>query len=747
MNRSGRLAVGWVMIGIAGFALVPWYAIPGSVIGIDWVRDPLGKRSAPALLQGLAHGAGWLLPLGGLLLAALFGIVRHGAGRQTRAARSRWLIFAGGLGFGYLLAQGFAIGAHGYAYATLSAVLPPVADGQRGMGLGAALTASAFAMMFAIGLADRGAFKGDAFVACSAVALAALVGTFTFYPVLTVLAQAIGDTHGGLSLHAFADRLFTPKIWSLSCIAGGSRCGVAWNTLLLAILCALLATGLGLAFALIVARTRLPFKGALRALSILPIITPPFVIGLGLILLFGRSGVVNHVLQWAFQIEPTRWIYGLQGVLIAQVFAFTPIAFLVLIGVVEGVAPSLEEAAQTLRADRWRTFVDVSMPLMRPGLANAFLITFIESIADFGNPLVLGGNFGVLSTEVFFSVVGAQLDPGRAASLGILLLLFALGAFIVQRRLLGHKAYTAMSGKGDTGSPMPLPALVTRLSFAVALPWIVLTVVIYAMVVTGGFVEIWGRDATPTLRHYANAFRVEWGSHGIIWSGAAWDSFWTTLRLSAIAAPLTAALGVLAAYLLTRQRFAGRSVLEFGTMLSFAIPGTVIGVSYILAFNVPPIEITGTAIVLIVCNVFRNLPVGVRAGMASMAQIDRSLDEASATLGASGAQTLRAILLPLLKPAVVAALVYSFVRSMTTLSAVIFLVSARYEWATTYIINRVVNGDYGIAIAYSSVLIVLMLVAIALIHAFVGERRLGRRAQVLPRAKLPGAAQLGATAA
>ena len=188
-------------------------------------------------------------------------------------------------------------------------------------------------------------------------------------------------------------------------------------------------------------------------------------------------------------------------------------------------------------------------------------------------------------------------------------------------------------------------------------------------------------------------------------------------------------------------------MLEFGTMLSFAIPGTVIGVSYILAFNVPPIEITGTAIVLIVCNVFRNLPVGVRAGMASMAQIDRSLDEASATLGASGAQTLRAILLPLLKPAVVAALVYSFVRSMTTLSAVIFLVSARYEWATTYIINRVVNGDYGIAIAYSSVLIVLMLVAIALIHAFVGERRLGRRAQVLPRAKLPGAAQLGATAA
>jgi iron(III) transport system permease protein len=153
----------------------------------------------------------------------------------------------------------------------------------------------------------------------------------------------------------------------------------------------------------------------------------------------------------------------------------------------------------------------------------------------------------------------------------------------------------------------------------------------------------------------------------------------------------------------------------------------VIGISYILAFNVPPIELTGTALILVVCNVFRNMPVGVRAGIASMTQIDRSLDEASATLGARGFTVLRTILLPLLKPAVIAALVYSFVRSMTTVSAVIFLVSAQYEWATTYIINRVVNGDYGVAIAYSSALVVLMLGAIWIIQMIVGERRLGRR--------------------
>ena len=166
----------------------------------------------------------------------------------------------------------------------------------------------------------------------------------------------------------------------------------------------------------------------------------------------------------------------------------------------------------------------------------------------------------------------------------------------------------------------------------IALPWALLTVVIYAMALAGGFVETWGRDYTPTLKHYVKAFGIEWGPHGIIWSGAAWNSFWTTVKLSAIAAPLTAALGILAAWLLTRQRFVGQAAFEFGTMLSFAIPGTVIGVSYILAFNVPPIELTGTAIILVVCNVFRNMPVGVRAGMASMAQIDRSLDEAANTL-------------------------------------------------------------------------------------------------------------------
>lgn len=486
------------------------------------------------------------------------------------------------------------------------------------------------------------------------------------------------------------------------------------------------STLLGLAFALAATRTPLPFKKGLRLLTVLPIITPPFVIGLALMLLFGRAGVVTELLASLFGIEPGRWLYGLTGIWIAQVLSFTPIAFLVLIGVVEGVSPSLEEASQTLRANRWRTFRYVSLPLMAPGLANAFLISFIESMADFGNPMVLGGSHGVLSTEIFFSVVGAQNDPSRAAVLAIILLCFTLSAFILQRLWLAGKSFATVTGKGDSGMHCGLPRGLRYGVYALVIPWGLFTLVIYGMILIGGFVQSWGLDSSLTLGHYARAFGFQWNGGQIVWTGVAWNSFWTTLEIALIAAPLTAIVGLLTAWLIVRQKFAGRQTFEFLLMLSFAIPGTVIGVSYIMAYNLPPLEITGTALILVACFVFRNMPVGVRGGIAAMSQLDRSLDEASLTLRASSFRTLRKVILPLLKPAISAALVYAFVRAITSISAVIFLVSAQYNMATSYIVGLVENGEYGVAIAYSSVLIVVMLAVILTFQLLVGERRLRR---------------------
>lgn len=213
-------------------------------------------------------------------------------------------------------------------------------------------------------------------------------------------------------------------------------------------------------------------------------------------------------------------------------------------------------------------------------------------------------------------------------------------------------------------------------------------------------------------------------------SGVAWDSYFTTLTISSVAAPLTALVGLSTAYLLVRQKFVGKDAFEFSTMLSFAIPGTVIGVSYIMAFNFPPIELTGTSIILIIVFVFRNMPVGVRGGIAAMSQLDKSLDEASITLGANSLTTVRRVILPLIGPAILAALTYSFVRAITSVSAVIFLVSAKHNMATSFIVGRVENGEFGLAIAYSAVLIITMLATILLLQFLIAKRRLRRSDRV-----------------
>ncbi len=542
------------------------------------------------------------------------------------------------------------------------------------------------------------------------------------------LLGAFVDDAGSPSLAALLERLAHERVWGLGCLAGGVRCGVAWNTLFLALLTATGTTLMGTLIALYAERGGHRRLGrSLNVLALLPIITPPFVVGLGLILLFGRAGLVNQFLEWGFGIAPTRWFYGLLGIWLAQMFAFTPIAFMIMRGVVQGISPSMEEAAQTLRASRAQTFRTVTLPLMKPGLANAFLVGFIESIADFGNPVVVGGQYAVLSTDIFFAIVGAQYDQGRAASLALILTAFALAVFFVQQGVLGRAQFTTVSGKGDAGLAMALPTRVRRLCLGLAGPWLAFTIVVYVFAFSGGFVRTWGRDYTFTLAHFRTAFDLQWGIDGLVWAGTAWSSLFTTLKLAGIAAPICAAIGLLISWLLARTQFVGQRIFEFAALLAFAIPGTVLGVSYILAFNVPPFELTGTGLIIVLCFVFRNLPVGVRAGTASFKQLDKSLDEASTMLRAGTATTLRRVVLPLLKPALVAALVYSFVRSMTTVSAVIFLVTAENELATTYIIGRVGNGDYGVALAYCTVLIVLMSAVTAAIQFIVGERRLGRR--------------------
>jgi iron(III) transport system permease protein len=708
-------ARGWAIAFAIAVLAVPWYG-QDDAIWAAFTADYF-----PTLL-GLTVERPWLLPL--LVMPAI-------ALLAVRRDNPRLLVAASLAALAWLSFEGFAINHRGWTWGWVGTLLSPVFGAtptQPALGWGALLYALAATMLTAVGLARQGWCRGDVFVLGSILLILGAIIVFVFWPVMTVLISAVRDNHGGFAPALFWEKFTDRSIWGLECLAGGGSCGAAWNTLALAVLVGVLSTLLGLAFALVALRTGLPLKGPIRLLSLLPIITPPFVIGLALIIMFGRGGFVTAFLYENFDIPRTRWLYGWTGVTIAQLLAFTPIAFLVLLGVLQSVAPSLEEAAGTLRAGRWRTFRTITWPLIRPGVANAFLIGFIESMADFGNPLMLGGSFNVLSTDIFFAVVGAAQDQGRAAVLGIVLLGFTMAAFTAQRMWIGRRSYTTVTGKGDSGVPPPLPIGLRAACYTTVLPWLALTVVVYAIVLGGGFVETVGRDHTPTLRHLLIAFGIEHGAGGWFLSGSAWSSFITTMQLSAISMPLTAALGLLTAWLLARQDFRGRAGFEFLTMMSFAIPGTVIGISYILAFNTPPVELTGTGTILVLAFMFRNMPVGIRAGIASLSQIDKSLDEASLTLGARSWRTFRLVILPILRPAIIAAMVYSFVRAVTSVSAVIFLTTAEFQLATVYIVGRAEMSEYGVALAYSAVLIAVMVAALVLIRVLVGEQRIGRRA-------------------
>jgi iron(III) transport system permease protein len=699
LARGGAVPRDWASplfagVALAALALLPW-AMSGGTSALGLMAGNAAKWAKYAAVASLAPV---VLATALALTASWFSVARLTA------------LFAG-IGVASAFAQGFLAGANG----------PP-------FGIGAAVALAALTLCLARALGRLGLLAGNATIASIVVSIALLLVLFIFYPIGSALVSAVQDAKGHFAPQLVGERLLTSDIWGLGCLGGGTRCGVAINSALLATIVGVLSTLLGLALALAVQRGGQRYAGVLKLMSVLPVITPPFVVALALVVLFGRTGLITSWLDM-LGIPRSRWIYGLPGVAIAQLITFTPISFMLLHGALHAISPALEEAAQTLRGTLGRVFRTVTWPLLRPALANAFLLAFVESLADFGNPIVLAGNFEVLSTKIFFAVAGAQYDAGRAAVLAIVLLALTLLAFVLQQRWVGRTSYVTVSGKGDGGAPAALPRRLWLTCFWIAAAFIVFTLMCYAVILTGGFVRDIGRgDMTPSFRHFLDGFRLEWAARGLLFSGSAWDSLFTTIEVALVAAPLTALVGLLSAYVITRHRFAGRRAFEFLTLVSFAVPGTVIGVSYIVAFNIAPLELTGSMAILVLCFVFRNMPVGVRSGVASLAQIDRTLDEASATLRASTWRTLTRVVMPLLRSAILVTLVFSFTRAMTAVSAVIFLATAKYNLSTVYIINRVEAGEYPLAIVYSTVLMLFMLAVLLGMQRFVGEARLGRRA-------------------
>jgi len=484
------------------------------------------------------------------------------------------------------------------------------------------------------------------------------------------------------------------------------------NSIILGAITGTTGTIMGFVFAYALTRTPLPFKGFFRQTVTFPIISPPFVVALAAILLFGRAGSLTPFLQ---KILGEYSIYGLGGLVFVETVAYGPTAFLVLYGVLQAIDPALEEASMDLGASRAKVFSTVTLPLAVPGIASAWLLVFIQSMADFGNPMIISGNFRVLSVQAFLQITG-MYDLSRGATLAVLLFIPTTVAYFLQKYWVSRKSYVTVTGK-------PTAATIKRLEWYIKLPVYFLCILFTAMVfllygtiVYGSFQKLWGVDATLTFNNYIQMFRV--GKDYII------DS----LTLSSLATPITGLLGMFIAFLVIRKRFIGRGAMEFISMLTFAVPGTVVGIGYILAFNqrsvLFPFILTGTAWIIVLLLIFRNMPVGIRSGIAALQQIDPAIEEASTDLGADSATTFRKVTLPMIAPAFFSGLVFGFVKAMTAISAVIFVVSGKWNLITVAILGFVDSSRYAPAAAMSLLLIVIVLIAMGIIQLVVN--RIGR---------------------
>lgn len=529
-------------------------------------------------------------------------------------------------------------------------------------------------------------------------------GLFVFYPLAKAFRLAFGE-------HEFSLRYFE------SIFKSHHDLGSLTNSVVLAAIVASAAVSIGYAFAYLQYRTFFRGKKLLHFLTVLPMVSPPFVLTLSLILLFGRNGLITNRLLNLSEFS----IYGLGGLSVVQTLCFFPLAYLTLSGVLQAIDSTLENAALNLGASPWSVFWKITFRLSAPGIAAAWLLVFSSSIADFANPQMLGGDFHVLSTEVYTEMTSGG-SFGRASALSLFMLLPCLIAFLLQRSFIARANVTTITGKAagrfrENISPLAKRLLIAFITFVMAF-----ALLLYGTLIVGAFTVNWGIDFNPSIRHFNYAWQV--GS----------DAYVDTLILSLISAPIAAFLGIFAAYIskaLAASTGKNHAAILFESLalLPLGVPGTLIGISYILAFNSGWIVLTQTAAILVLSFVFRHSSLGLEAAKASFKQMDKSLEEAAINLGASRFGVFFRVFLPLLRPAFFSALAYVFVHCMTAVSAIIFLVSPHWKHLTVQILNQTEYFQYSVAATMCLVLVVTIMLVLSVLRVFVGKSPLASGAE------------------
>ena len=577
---------------------------------------------------------------------------------------------------------------------------------------------------------DRKKLMADPVMVGTIVVLIAFLTLFILYPLAILLVDSFYGGEG-FTLATFRKIMAMPTF----------RRAIS-NTLKVGFLVGLLSTVVGLLFAYVEVYVKVGrvVGGLFKVVSMLPVVSPPFVLSLSMIMLFGKAGLITRFLLGIYD----NSVYGFWGIVIVQTLTFFPVCYMMLKGLLKNIDPSLEEAARDMGASRSTVFSSVTLPLLLPGLGNAFLVTFIESIADFANPMIIGGSYDTLATTIYLQITGAY-DKAGAAAMAVVLLAITLCMFAVQKYYLEAKTAATLTGKASRGRMLiedksvtvPLTALCGLAAFFVIL--------MYLCVPIGALFPTWGYKFTPlTFKWFGQVFTRYKGL----------QAFRDSFVLSLIAAPITALLSMIISYLVVKRKFKAKGFIEAVSMLAMAVPGTVLGVGYIRGFSgglfhssswpifaSPVVEggkvvqeagalngilpngllggIYGSAAILIIVFVVRSLPTGTRSGISALRQIDKSIEESAYDMGADSFKVFMTVTLPLIKDSFLSGLVTAFVRSITAISAIILLVTPQFLLITVQINEFAEKGAYSIACAFATILIMITYGAVLLMNLFI----------------------------
>ena len=549
---------------------------------------------------------------------------------------------------------------------------------------------------------DRKKLLGDPVMVTTIVVLIAFLTLFILYPLAILLVDSIYGKETGLTLSVF-QRVFAMKNF---------RRAIS-NTLKVGLTVGILSTVIGLLFAYVevYVKVRTKFMGGLfQVVSMLPVVSPPFVLSLSMIMLFGKAGIITRFLLHIYD----NSVYGFGGITVVQTLTFFPVCYMMLKGLLKNIDPSLEEAARDMGASRFKVFTSVTLPLILPGLGNAFLVTFIESIADFANPMIIGGSYDTLATTIYLQITGAY-DKQGAAAMAVVLLSITLLMYLVQKYVLEKKTAATLTGKAsrarmlieDRSVTLPLTLLCSMIALFV--------IMMYICVPFGALFKTWGYDFHLTTKWFVQVFKKYKGL----------KAFKDSFLLSLAAAPITALLSMIISYLVVKRDFKAKGFIEFVSMLAMAVPGTVLGIGYIRGFVKGVFGtgflagLYGSAAILIIVFVIRSLPTGTRSGISALRQIDKSIEESAYDMGAGSFKVFMTVTLPLIKDSFLSGLVTAFVRSITAISAIILLVTPEFLLITVQINEFAEKGAYGVACAFATILIVITYGSVLLMNLFI----------------------------